>query len=137
MYVICYCFTGDCDVGALLLENGADADAQDVNGRTPMHVAAQCGCTSYLELLITHGADINIRDNLGSTALHQAEQNGNTQCVELLLRHTADSTIPTPDYIEESTVPPHVLENISKFGSVQPHCESDDSDDDMGFGLFD
>ena len=134
MYVICYCFTGDCDVGALLLENGADADAQDVNGRTPMHVAAQCGCTSYLELLITHGADINIRDKLGVTALHQAERNGYTQCVELLLRHAADS-VPTPDYIGESTVPPHVLENISKFESAHPESE-DDSDIDLGFGLF-
>jgi FOG: Ankyrin repeat len=134
MYVICYCFTGDCDVGALLLENGADADAQDVNGRTPMHVAAQCGCTSYLELLITHGTDINIKDKLGVTALHQAERNGYTQCVELLLRHAADS-VPTPDYIGESTVPPHVLENISKFESAHPESE-DDSDIDLGFGLF-
>ena len=73
---------------------------------------------------------------IGSITLHQAEQNGHSQCGELLLRHAADSTIPTPDYIEESTVPPHVLENISKFGSVKPHSESD-SDDDMGFGLFD
>ena len=115
-------------MGALLLENGADANAQDVNGRTAVHVAAQCGCTSYLELLVTHGADINIREKLGSTALHQAERNGHTQCVELLLRHAADNTIPTPDYIEGSIVPPHVLKNILKF---------EPEDDEFGFGLFD
>jgi len=60
----------------ILLEYNADIDARHENGRTALHVAAQC-CDKpqpdrihVMQLLLDQGADINARDNEGSTPLH-------------------------------------------------------------------
>ena len=53
----------------LLLAHGADVNAKDDIGYTPLH------CASYKdesELLLTHGADANAKDKEGKTPLHKA-----------------------------------------------------------------
>ncbi|KDQ16144.1 hypothetical protein BOTBODRAFT_269324 [Botryobasidium botryosum FD-172 SS1] len=56
----------------ILLEAGADMNAKDVRGETPLH----CACRywgpdpSRLDLLVTAGADVNAADEKGSTPLH-------------------------------------------------------------------
>lgn len=59
----------------LLIENGADIDATDINGRTPLMMASSSKTDSDLEtvkLLIECGADINAKDNYLYTPLLMA-----------------------------------------------------------------
>jgi hypothetical protein len=54
---------------ACLIAAGADANAGDVSGVTPLHRAVRTRCAAAVEALLSHGADINARNNSGSTPL--------------------------------------------------------------------
>lgn len=56
----------------LLLDRGADIDARDDDGETPLMVAAAFGRTGTAEILLERGAQIEARDNDGNTALLMA-----------------------------------------------------------------
>lgn len=56
----------------LLLDCGAQADAEDDDGRTALHWAARSGDGTVVQMLLDHGADINEEDNNGETPMHWA-----------------------------------------------------------------
>jgi ankyrin repeat protein len=56
----------DAETTILLIENGANVNIQDHNGRT---ILMKCYKYEYDCLLLDHGIDINIRDNIGRNAL--------------------------------------------------------------------
>jgi len=56
----------------LLLDNGADLEARDEEGATPLLRAAAYGQTEIFELLIQRGATIRVRDKRGMTPLMAA-----------------------------------------------------------------
>jgi len=70
----------DISATTLLLERGANVDAQSNSGSTPLHLAighsvdlaAQRGYVSDATLLLDHGADVNAQNNNDSTPLHTA-----------------------------------------------------------------
>jgi hypothetical protein len=74
----------------LLLERGADINAQDWRKRTPLHLAADHGHASVVKLLLERDADITAKDAVGWTALHLAAHDGRVSSVTLLLERGAD-----------------------------------------------
>lgn len=59
----------------LLLDAGADIQAQDQNGATPLHRAVRTRCATAVRFLLEAGADVTVRNKPGSTPFHLAVQN--------------------------------------------------------------
>jgi ankyrin repeat protein len=66
---------------------GADVDAKNNVGDTPLHMTALSGHMIITELLIAKGADVNAKDEDGGTPLHYA---ANKAVAELLIAEGAD-----------------------------------------------
>lgn len=92
-------FFGHEDVVALLLERGAEPDAEARNALRvrPLHSAAAGNHTEIARLLLDHGADPNARQEGGFTPLHAAAQNGNEELYALLVERGADEDAATDD----------------------------------------
>ncbi|MGO0305767.1 ankyrin repeat domain-containing protein [Endozoicomonas acroporae] len=75
-----------------LLDHGADINARNSMGHTPLYNAVIGDIFSLLTVntLLGEGADPNIPDNDGSTALDHAVFNGRTNMVDDLLAHGAN-----------------------------------------------
>ncbi len=67
-----------------LLERGADVNARDDHGDTPLDGASTAKIAA---LLIEHGADVNARDDHGYTLLHDADD---AEIATVLIEHGAD-----------------------------------------------
>ena len=74
----------------LLLAEGAEVDARDEIGKTPLIIAADKGYFPIVQLLIQNGADINAQHNLHWTALMFAAGNGHSAIVKLLVEKGAN-----------------------------------------------
>ena len=60
--------------------------------QTPLHLAAEGGSESVMQLLLKSGARVNSTDGSGKTPLHVAAKSGNTVCTRLLLENGAHQT---------------------------------------------
>ena len=76
----------------LLLEGGANIDARDSHGATPLITASERGNLAMVTLLLNHGAWIDAADHEGNTALHEASFYGHGRCVEVLLAAGAQTS---------------------------------------------
>lgn len=71
----------------LLLKHGADPNAKDFRGRTPLFDAAFDGNVALVKMLLDNGARAAVSDVDGHTPLHHARD---AQIARLLLAHGAD-----------------------------------------------
>lgn len=83
----------------ILLENGADINAKDHLGITPLGDAVYQENVEAVKLLLEYNPDVNVQDNDGRTPLYLAVENGSVECMKLLLNvEGIDVNIQTDDY---------------------------------------
>ena len=73
-----------------LLARGADPNARDDEGRTPIFSAVLGGSVGLVGLLLETKADVNARDAHGATALHVAAEEVLPEAATLLIGRGAD-----------------------------------------------
>jgi ankyrin repeat protein len=85
---------GHTETAKLLIEKGADVNAKNNNGWTPLYAAAIGDHTETVKLLIDKGADVNVKDSSGKTILHgiiskKTVSKRHTETIKLLKKHGA------------------------------------------------
>ena len=71
----------------MLVRCGADVNAQDADGNTPLGVAVAHGCVRAISELIAMGADTTLANNDGQTPLHIAGRVGATTAVRSIMNY--------------------------------------------------
>jgi ankyrin repeat protein len=105
-------FAWNVDMMRLLVDNGADMTMKDVNGQTPLHVAAERARIEKATFLLECGADIEAEDRDGNTPLpvairnvdtnsYRRDEDGEQGMVRLLLQNGAKVNVVDPDFSRE------------------------------------
>ena len=74
----------------LLRDAGANLEASDSIGYTPLHCAANSASVELVSLLVQARVNVDATTNHGVTALHLAARRGAPECVEVLMAAGAD-----------------------------------------------
>lgn len=84
---------------ALLLSLNVNAlEADRLQGRAALHMAAQHGSVPAVQFLLAHGAKVDLRNSEGETPLHEAAYFAHPEAIGALLDAGADINLPTGDY---------------------------------------
>ncbi len=84
---------GGRDIALLLIGRGADINAADSGGQTPLARAVESNDLALAQLLLEKGADPDARSTDGATPLWKSVVAGRVEMARLLLRHRADVTV--------------------------------------------
>jgi len=84
-----------CDTAAILIKFGANVDALDGYGRTPLHYAANVGATACAKDLIAAGADVTVQeDYYDATAFEYAEKGDHSGIMDAINDAIPDAVVP-------------------------------------------
>ncbi len=110
------------------LSKGADINAKDDDGFTPLHWTAIKGHKEIVELLIDNGANVNPKgDEFGMTPLHKAASKGHREITELLIANGADvnaKVVSSPTArtaLLEGSTPLETAKNKETFDLLRKH----------------
>ena len=81
------------DLIRILVRHGANIQAKDISGRTPLHVAAEKGQTDTVNYLLDRGTDVNSRDRDGLLALYYALEGGHATTAKFLIDNGSESLL--------------------------------------------
>ena len=82
------------DIVRILLDHGADVNAEGSFGDTALHVASDRGFDNLVSLFLERHANPNAQNKQGLTPLHMAAEKGCVACAEFLLHSGSDSRVP-------------------------------------------
>jgi ankyrin repeat protein len=71
----------------LLLEHGADVNAQTAARCTSLYQASHAGYLETVQILLRHGADVHIQGEDDQTPFQVATSKGHSEIAQLLLEH--------------------------------------------------
>ena len=113
---------GDFEIGKRLLDHGANVNARDSDGWTPLHLASSFGRLEFTRMLLEHGAALNTLDDNGRTPLHEASEHGHAEVVLLLLESGADLNTRdrfgrTPSDLASDNGRGKIAELLSEYGA--------------------
>ncbi|MCD4785141.1 MAG: ankyrin repeat domain-containing protein [Candidatus Eremiobacteraeota bacterium] len=81
---------GNGEIIMLILSAGADVNAKDKSGITPLGYSINWGKNNVTMILVKNKADVNMGNGIiGETPLHRAAAKGNNQVIMLLIDHGA------------------------------------------------
>ncbi|XP_018574498.1 uncharacterized protein LOC108913430 [Anoplophora glabripennis] len=108
-----------------LIDQDADVNIKDKNGRTVLHLAAEKGQIDTIKFLTDVGADIAAKDKEGRTPLHLAAKEGR-DVVQLLIEQGAnirsrDKKGDTPAALAKKAGHFHLLQYL-KSKNTKPKC---------------
>lgn len=87
-----------------MIQKGADINAADDKGRTPLMAAALVGYADVAKLLLDKGADANAAMNDGGTVLMTAVIGGSPAITRLVLEHGAKLQVPNHKGLDALTL---------------------------------
>ncbi|EEY18879.1 conserved hypothetical protein [Verticillium alfalfae VaMs.102] len=93
---------GNCEMMQMLLDHGADINARDIEGRTPLLAAVEAYKGDAIIFLLEAGVDVNAHDEQGRTALSMAVEFDCENAVDLFLRHGADPNLAGSDLLRST-----------------------------------
>lgn len=88
---------GDLDQVKDIVEQKEIDVNKEIDGRPPLHYAADYGQGDVIQYLLSKGAEVNAKDKHGISALLAAIWEGHTDCVKLLLEQGAQKDGSAPD----------------------------------------
>jgi ankyrin repeat protein len=109
------------DIVQLLVNRGAQIDAVNNNGNTPVHVAAIKNNFQVVRFLVNRGAQIDAVDDDGKNALHMASELGSLDMCLSLISRGLDPRIADN---EDQTA-------LTLFGSAHDDNDPDDDEDEV------
>jgi ankyrin repeat protein len=83
---------GKKDIAEVLIESGADINAEIPSGGTPLMFAAADGQLETVKFLVSLGASVNQKEKDGSTALSYAARAGSPEIIKFLVEQGASVT---------------------------------------------
>ncbi len=100
----------------LAVELGADVNAVDVKGDTPLHGAARLKSVEIIQFLVDHGADVNVINELGQSPLYVADRHWSPG-----IDTGYDSPSAAGELLRKLTPPDVLLEAQEEWAIIPPH----------------
>ena len=128
----------DEDLIALLIATGADVNAKNAYGQSPLHVVAKYGYTRIAEMLLMAGARKTLHDAQGRMPYELASH---PDMVALIQPSMADGEMPLPPEIEDADYVPEDEHECSCGHHHEPghecHCHHEHGEHGCSCGCHD